>query len=414
MSFFDRMLGRPEQSAQPVPVTPSNATDADWEALITALPTAAGIKFSHETALRSPTALAAIRAIAETCGMLAIAVRQRKGEGWEKVDNHPAAILANHWANPWTAATDLRTQLMVDAMVHGAGYAQVTRSGKKPTGLYRLRPGSVSVELDEETGEPSYVVSANDGQQVTLPFRDVVHVATPGSAQDRPMPLVTLAREAIAIELAMMAHQARTFKNGGLPTIVLAPKSSSTPGAAEITMDALKNSIKFFRAQVARNDGAPILLPQDFGEAFKSFGLKDMQFDELRSRVVKDIAAALRVPGPVINDMSEATYSNYENASKDYLQKSVLPWLEVLENAYVRALIDPRDRANIEIEFITRDLLRGDFKSQSEAYRQAGGGAFLTVNEIRSLEGYPPHEDGDGLLKQAGQTDQPNTNQNPA
>ena len=34
----------------------------------------------------------------------------------------------------------------------------------------------------------------------------------------------------------------------------------------------------------------------------------------------------------------------------------MLPGLEVLENAYVRALIEPKDRIDTEIEFITRDL----------------------------------------------------------
>lgn len=397
MGFIDRLFGRTETAA------PVNAYDpADWEALFTSIPTAAGVSVTPETALRSPTALAAIRAVSETCGMIAVAVRQRDGDGWRKVDDHPAAVLVNHWANPWTSATELRTQLVMDAILHGAGYAQVTRSGKKPTGLHRLRPGSVSMEIDDETGVPSYKVTSNAGQTVTLGYRDVLHISTPGAALDRPMPLIRLAKEAIAVEIAMLAHQARTFKNGGLPTIFLAPQAGKT-----LTPAALKNALALVRKQVERSNGEPILLPEEFSEAFKSFGLKDMQFEELRQRIVKDIAAALRVPGPMINDLSEATYSNFEQASRDYLQKSILPWLEVVENAYVRALIEPKDRQNIEIEFIVRDLLRGDFKSQNEAYRLSGGGAWQTINEVRSENGYPPHPDGDGLLKQAGQTDKP-------
>ncbi|MGV8832965.1 MAG: phage portal protein [Devosia sp.] len=407
MSFIDRILGR---NAEPV----AAFSPADWEALITSIPTAAGISVTPANALRSPTCLAAIRAVSEAVGMMAVAVRTREGDGWTKLDDHPAALLTNHWANGWDAATTLRTQMQVDAMLHGEAFAQVIRTRNKPVALNRLIPGSVGVKLNDVSGEPTYQVTTGAGETVTLAYRDVLHVATPGASLDRPMALINLARESIACEIAMLAHQGQTFRNGGLPRIVLSPRSNIAPGQVEISPDALKNSLKFFRAQLAKNDGAPILLPQDFAEAFKSFGMRDMQFNELRQRVSQDIAAAMRVPGPAINDLSQSTYNNVENASRDLIQKSILPWTEVWEAAYTRALIDPKERVNIEIEFVTRDLLRGDFKSQADAYRLAGGGAYMSANEIRSLEGLPPHSDGNGLLRQAGQTDKPSDPPEPA
>ncbi|HEV7293488.1 MAG TPA: phage portal protein [Devosia sp.] len=407
MSFLDRILGR---KAEPV----AAYNPADWEALITSIPTAAGISVTPANALRSPTLLACVRAVSEAVGMMAVKVRQRDGDGWKAVDDHPAALLTNHWANGWDAATTLRTQLQVDAMLHGEAFAQVIKTGKKPIALNRLLPGSVGVKLDETSGEPSYQVTTGAGETVTLSYRDVLHIATPGASLDRPMALINLARESIAVEIAMLAHQGSTFRNGGLPRIVLSPRSNIAPGQIEISPDALKNSLKFFRAQLAKNDGAPILLPQDFAEAFKSFGMRDMQFTELLQRVSQNIAAAMRVPGPAINDLSASTYNNVEHASRDLIQKAILPWTEVWEAAYTRVLIDPKDRVNLEIEFIVRDMLRGDFKSQSEAYRLAGGGAYLSVNEIRALDGYPPHPDGNGLIKQAGQTDKPKDPPEPA
>lgn len=390
MSFLDRLLGRPQPSAAYSP--------EDWAALFAQTPTASGINVNATSALRSPTVLAATRAISETVGMMAVAVRKRDGDGWKKTEDHPAAPLVNHFASDWTSATELRTQLQMDAMLHGAGFAQVLRTGGKPKAIHRFKPGTVTVELDEVTGQPWYVVQRVNADPARLSYRDVLHVQTPGSTCDRPMALVTLAKEAIGLDIVMARHQARTFASGGLPRIILSPEGDITP-------DALKNALKFFGEQAKRNDGEPIILPSAFRQAFKSFGLADMSFLELRRLVIEDIARAMRVPAQLIGDLTKSSYNNVESQSRNFLMYSLLPWLESWESAYTRALIDPKDRKDTEIEFVTRDLLRGDFATQTKAYREAGGGAYLTRNEIRELEGRTPHPDGDGLLNQAGQTD---------
>lgn len=391
MNFIQRLFGAPEQ----------RALSFDQLGLtFGATPTASGVSVTAETALRSPTVLAAVRAISETVGMLPIAFRVRDGTAWKKISDHPAARLLSGFANPWTDAAQLRTQLTIDAILHRAGgFAQVIRVQGEPRELHRLAPASVRVFADPNSSEPRYEVTDAGGRKAVLNYSDVVHVHVPGWSLDRPLGLIDLAREAIAIDLSMAAHQAKTFATGGLPRIVLTPRADS------ISPEAMKNALDFFKMQArSGNSGDPIVLPAAFQEAFQSFGLGSMQFLELRRLVIEEIARALRVPVQLLGDTSKSTFNNVESQSRNFLVYSLLPWLEMWEGALTRALIPAAERIDFELEFVTEDLLRGDTPTRFTAYRNAGGGAWMTRNEIRALEGLPAVPGGDLLLNQAGQT----------
>ncbi len=334
--------------------------------------------------------------------MLPIAIRRDTGEGWQRDRTHPASRVLNQFANGFTPATDLRTQLTMDALLHGHGYAQVIRVNGQVRELQRLQPRAVGIEYrDLYSDEPTYVVSTKTGQ-VRLPWLDVLHIATPGTARDRRMALIDLAEEAIGLDITMSRHQAKVFKSGGLPRVILSPAGDDASGKSG--PEVLKNALKFLREQLSENSSDPIILPSAFKESMTSFGLSDMQFLELRRLVIEDIARALRVPATVVGDLSKGTYNNSETMGRQFLQLCLLPWLEVWEGAITRALIPEEERDTVEAEFIVRDLLRGDFQGQATAYRQATGGSYMTPNEARDLEGMPPHPDGDKLIMQAGQS----------
>ncbi|SIQ98901.1 phage portal protein, HK97 family [Rhizobium sp. RU35A] len=386
---------------EPAPETRA-LTWEDFPIGLLAPPTSSVVNISPQVALQSPTTLAAVRAISETVGMLPIAIRRDTGEGWQRDRSHPASRVLNQFANPWTAATDLRTALTLDALLHGHGFARVIRVNGEVRELQRLLPSAVAVEYaDIYSDEPTYVVSTANGQ-IRLSWQDVLHIATPGSARDRKMALIHLAREAIALDIVMAQHQAKTFKSGGLPRVILSPASDDAGGKQG--PEIIKKSLKFLREQLSDNSSDPIILPSAFKESITSFGLADMQFLELRRLVIEDIARALRVPATVVGDLSKGTFNNTEQMGRQFLQLCLLPWLEVWEGAITRALIRPEERDTVEAEFIVRDLLRGDFQGQATAYRQATGGSYMTANEARDLEGMPPHPDGDKLIMQAGQT----------
>lgn len=360
--------------------------------------TAAGIAVGPDTALRSPTAAACIRAIAETIGTLPVHVFTRTDAGRERDTAHPAAGLLAGDANPWTGSAELRTALQVDALLHGRAFALAIRSGGRVRELHRLDPSAVTVETDE-AGEPSFRIILKAGGQRVYPWQDILFIQTPGGTVDRPISLTSLAREAIGIDLAMAEHQARIFGNGARPSGVLEYPKALSPEVAK------RLRASFDAQHAGAVNGGKTLILED-GMAWKpvQFNSVDLQFLELRRFAVQEIARTYRVPGTLIGDLERATWRNVEELSRQFLTFTLLPWLDVWEAALCRVLFTPRERASRFLEFVTDDLLRGDVAARFDALGKAVGAPWMTPDEARALENRPPIKGGNELVRQAGQT----------
>ncbi|WP_280525516.1 phage portal protein [Acuticoccus sediminis] len=367
-------------------------------ALFGARPTASGVTVTAETALRSPTTLAAVRAISETLGAVPIHLYRRGADGArERETSHPAAaLLAGDWA-PWAGGVETRTAMMVDALVHGVAYAAVVRIGGRPVELHRLDPRNVVVDLDGT--EPRFKVR-EDGVERIVGWRDILRIGTPGSTIDRPLNLTNLAREAIALDIVMAEHQSRLFSNGARPSGILKTAKSLSPE----TVARLRESFESSHAG-GENSGRTMILEDGFAFEALQFSSTDSQFMELRRFVIQEIARAFKVPGTLVGDLDRATWRNVEELMRQFVQTSLLPWAEVWQSSLERVLLTPDERRTFFIEAIFDDLLRGDLAGRFNAYRQATGGAWLTPNEIRALDNRPPIEGGDELIRQAGQAD---------
>jgi HK97 family phage portal protein len=190
------------------------------------------------------------------------------------------------------------------------------------------------------------------------------------------------------------------FANGARPSGVLEYAKAVTP---EI-LKRLRDSFNSAHAGGA-NAGKTLILED--GMSFKQleFSSVDLQFLELRRFAIQEIARAFKVPGTLIGDLERATWRNVEELARQFLQFTLLPWLEIWQAALTRVLLTPAERSRYFLEFIVDDLLRGDLAGRFAAYRNAVGGAWLTPNEARQLDDRPPVKGGDELIRQAGQSD---------
>ena len=296
--------------------------------------TAAGLAVGPETALRSPTTLACVRAISEAIGSLPFHLFRRGPDGSRERDSsHPAAtILAGDWA-PWCGGVEARTALQLDALLHGYGAALVVRTGSTPRELHRLDPRDVVRDLSGS--EPVFRVRSN-GIESPHDWRQVLFLPTPGSAGNRVISLLALAREAIGLDLVMAEHQARLFANGARPGGVLKYGKPLGPEVAK----RLRES--FNAAQAGSTNGGRTLVLED-GMTFDAlqFSSTDSQFLELRRLAGQEIARAFKVPGTLIGDLERATWRNVEELGRVFVQSCLLPWAEIWTAALERVLLTP-------------------------------------------------------------------------
>lgn len=399
----------------------TKALDAStWPADLLAAPTLAGVSVTPETALSVPAVANAVALISGAVGSLPLALYRIEGQGKVEATDHPAFEVIADLANDWTSSSALRTQLAIDAMLHGDGFALANRL---PNGeifeLIRLMPGSVTVLYNPATGEPVYqwnpapgastlgntaqaTIAASAEPAREFSYRDVIHVTPPLSVNGiTGLSPIQHAREAIGLALVLEQYAGRLFGNGARPSGVL----TAPPGVRADAIERMK--LSWQSTHGGGNSGRTAVL--ESGVKFEQLALAstDAQFLEMRQFAIVEIARAFGVSPVMIGDASRATWSNAEQYNRQFLTYSLAPWLRGFEAAYRRVTLAPEERRSYSISFDTSDLLRGDSAARGEFIAKMRASGVMTANEARAFEDLPAHAEGDSLINPFTQSGKP-------
>ena len=353
-------------------------------------PTNAGVQVSAQAALRVPAVNSAVRVISEAAASLDVAVKAVEVDGRETPDPaHPVLSLLRDQANDWTSGYELVRDLVVDALVSDAGgIAFVNRPQGRPVEIIHYRRGTITVDYDELTNEPTYRLQGRP-----LNSRDVIHLRSPfGRAP------LTLAREAIGVAMVLERHASRLFGRGARPSGALQfPK-----GMGE---EAVKKARAAWRlAHEGDDTGGRTAILYDGAEFHPfTFTSTDAQFLENRKFQILEIARAFRVPPQTLYELERVTWSNAEAMGREFLVFSLEPWLRALEGALRRGLFLPDERPSFAIRFDRDDLTRADLNDRATAINSMIASRVLSPNEARQWIDLPPYEGGDEYAN-------PNTN----
>lgn len=375
--------------------TRSLADPSDWLLeIFGAQPATSGVAVSPAAALRVPAVRAAVELIAGVLGTLPVKVHAPADGGGKEVDaNHPAHALVHRDANPWASAGALRTQLTIDALLTGGGFAAANRaSDGRAVELIRLGPAAVTVEVDELTGEPRYKLTTATGHRF-FSFRDIIHVAPVASLNgltgEAP---IRSAREAIALCIVLEAHAARLFRDGGRPSGIL---SFPQKLGAEV---ARRIKLSWQAATSGAASGGTAVLEEGGSFTPLAFSSVDSEFAAMRAFQIVEIARAFGIPPTFLADFSRATWSNIVEANRQLVTFSLSPWFRSWEAAYRRVLLTDEDRAaGVSIEFVVDALLEGSTAERAEAISKFRAAGVMTANEARRLENLPALPGGDVL-----------------
>ncbi|WP_377190996.1 phage portal protein [Ruegeria meonggei] len=360
-----------------------NLTDPALLALFGVSPTASGVSVGPSNAMCVPAVNCAVSLISETIGALPVKLYDRASK--DTLTDHPGYRLVHGRANPWTSAAKLREQLTIDALLHGAGHAQVVRlSDDTPYELHRLEPGKVQRD-QEPDGEPFFRVSTDAGQ-VRISYRDVLRIEAVGGVAP-----ITLGREAIALAISLENHIATSLKNGArVSGVITSPKT--------MPIEAIKKFIKewVFQHNGMNSGGVAVL---DEGRQYQPIAmtLADAQFAENRLEQISEIARVFRVPPTMLFELSRGTWSNTEEMFRQFHTVTLKPWLKDWTDSYAQCLLTPEEQDDAYFEAVTDDLLTTDTAARAAAYGQYRSMGVLSANDVRAGLNLPPREGGDEL-----------------
>lgn len=351
---------------------------------------AAGVAVTPESAMRVGAVYGCVRVLAGAVATLPLTVKRRVSAAVrEDVDDHPVSVLLRRRPNGWMRPAEFKRMGMVHLLLRGNFYCLKVRNFRGQVAeLWPLNPDRVT-PVQAADKQVSYRYARPDGGFLVLPAADVWHLR--GMTVDGIVGLSVLsaAREAIGLSLAIGRHGATFFKNGThVGSVITYPEVLGTEG-----QESLRASLEAYRG--AENAHKTLILEEGAALAKLSMSQIDAQFVESLGATRTEICMFFGVPPHMIGDTSKATSwgSGIEQQGRGFVAYTLEDWLSGWEEAAdVDLLVEP----DLYALFNRAALVRGDIKTRWAAHVQGLQWGVLSPDEVRAMEDMNPRPDGAG------------------
>lgn len=343
----------------------------------------AGTILTPEKAVTVPAVYRAAQILATAAAQLPLTV-ERNGQTLPRGEV-PALIRR---PNVDMSRSDFIEQVILSLVLHGNAYLLKHQSAGDVVSLDVLNPAHVYVEQDPETRRVKYhyqgrAYTASQVQHLRLlPIPG--HVLGFGPIQAAQASATTV--------LEMRDYMSRWFTETGQPNGILT--SDQVLSAADASLH--RNAWNGLDAEGepldrAANPTGIRVLGKGLTYSPILISPKDALWLDAQSWSVLEVARVFGVPSSLMLAALEGNSQTYSNVEQDWLafvRFTLLGYLRKIEEA----LTDFTVRGQT-VRFNIEGLLRSDTKTRYEAHKTALEAGFMTVNEVRQIEGMTPLND---------------------
>lgn len=373
---------------------------SDPEALLAFFGVSKGIteeKVDRSSALRVPAVWACVNRLAYSVSQLPLFVFRREGDVNNRADSDPVSPLIRDVVNDdGLTSVQWRRELMLDLLLDGRSIWFIERNrANRPMNLWKLPIARVKVTYAD--GRRVYRYRPEKGSEITYAPTEVLDfVYMPGQKPGSHINPIEQHRDTIGLALAAMRYAGHHFDGGGIvPHIVKMPVTS--PGqmdkAAQDVAEVLRRT---------RNNPKPFApMPDNFDVQSIGGDPERQQMTQTRSFQNRDIYKIWCVPPAIVGDLSEgASFNNYEHQMLNYVQNTLAPLVEMIEQELSAKLFGRRSTSFVE--FSLDGLLRGDTAARAALYTALLPNGIMTPDEARGKENMGPIPGGHrGLIQGA-------------
>jgi HK97 family phage portal protein len=363
-------------------------------------PASSGPAVTPASAMQVATVYACITLIAGAVATIPLSFYKRLPNDDREKIKPDVWWLFNEQPSPLMPAAVFWEYIIASICLHGDGFALMVRGRNgNVTEVLPLSPLSVTVVRNRNSLQ--YVVDDQYLGRFGVHQDDMLHFFGFGFNGVRSMSVIQwAARQSISSSLGTDQYATNFFANGARPHHVI---SYPAPVSKE-QIEQLRQQWAERRLSPADNR-MPMVLASGAKVEVLSITAEDSQLMEQRKFSVSDICRAFGVP-PFMVGETEKTSSwgtGVEHMGQGFVTFTLQRTLKRIEQEVNRKIF--RTAANYS-EFNVAALARGDLKARGEFYRKALGGSegpgWLTADEIRKLDNYPPIPGGDKLYEPPG------------
>lgn len=257
----------------------------------------------------------------------------------------------------------------------GNAFWRVTRHGYDVLNIDVLNPLRVQTWEDQKTSKQVFTY---DGQQV--PANDMCHLRlthVPGEILGIS-PLQACART-IQGALRTQAYGSMWTDTAGAPPGILTTEQDLSPEQAERYKKQANETLQFSKGIAVLGKGLKyeklLLTPAE------------IQFLDAQRNAVTQVARMFGIPPKMLAASVEGgsdTYSNAETENQQFVRQTLMAYLAEIEDALT--YLAPHGQT---VRFNIDGLLRSDTKTRYQAHAIGLAAGFITVDEVREIEGLP-------------------------
>lgn len=356
-----------------------------------------GQAVNHKTAMQLATVWACVRLISETISTLPLMVYERKGESRSIARNHPLYTILHDSPNADMTAVEFWEAILSQLCLWGNAYCLKTYAGTRLIALDPLRPELMDPKRDLD-GNVVYVYSDPRGIK-RYSEAEVWHVKGFGTDGLCGLSPIAYARRSFGAAMAADKASAAVFANGMRPTAVLSMKGFLNKEQRGMMKDKLMDSL-FGSAETG---GRMMLLEGDTSYVPLSINPLDAQMLETRTFNIEELCRWFGVPPSMIGHGTAVSNwgTGREQIMLGFLTFALRPYLTRIEQGIKKGLLSAPERLTYFAEFSLEGLLRADTAARAAFYASAVQNGWMTRNEVRGLENWPPVEGGDELTVQS-------------
>jgi len=301
----------------------------------------------------------------------------------DRKSDHPLDYLLTRRPNEYQTPFSFKKAIMVDVLTRGNGYALIEYDKEGyPKSLLPLAESATQFVIDSNTGKSFYRTTYRNKQHDLQPY-EVFHIRGLGNGLVGQSPIEVIRTQVEANKSADL-HNKTLIEGGGVPKGILRVQQNVSKEAKDVVRN------EWVRAN--SNQAIAII---DNGLEYQQMGISqvDMAFIESKKLNQQEIAAIFKVPLHKINQLDNATFSNIEHQSLDYIKNTLQPWIVQLEEEGNYKFFSQKESKNgYYTKFNIDSELRGDAETRAKVQEIKLRNGFISVNEGRSQDEQSPFD----------------------
>jgi HK97 family phage portal protein len=333
--------------------------------------------YSESKALKLSTVYRAVNVISDSVAILNLDNYLYK-DNWKYKEQNTLHFLLNIQPNSLMSAYTFKKLMVQNILLKGNAYILIKRDKKhNPIELTLLDSDQVQVYLSD--GNLKY---KDQSTNQTYDQSDIVHIQNYSLNGLIGVSTLTYASLSLSTSYASESHANNFFSGGGALAGLLRPIAGVNLTKDKATA-AKRNFVNALNSDLGGASNSIVVLDSGLEYQQITVSPKDAQLLESRQFNSLAISQFFGVPLSKLFDKSNTSYSSAEAEQIDFLNSTLLPLLEKIENEFYRKLFLPIDYSKTELRFEVSNLLRLDANTQADVYTKYFNLGVMTTNEIR-------------------------------